>query len=309
MPLSLLLPVMVLLIVPPHVESQATRPAGTTAATAPKSGAAAPDRRLAQAEEALAAGDVDKAFGLATAAAGDRPNNAPGHVMLARVHLARGGLEAAWAALDRAVRLDPRNVDALAYLGFVGGRLATAAFERLKEEAPESARVRQLEAETYELQERKSDAETSYEAALAADPRLLDALLPLARLKRGRLACEEAIALYERAEAVRPTFDAAYGMGFCLAYMQEDAAAVDRFEQAVKRDPTAAVAWSGLGTSLVRSGRQAQGIDALKRALAIEPKMSDGWYKLGMAYQAAGDTGRAKEAFSRAEALRTGSRP
>jgi len=169
--------------------------------------------------------------------------------------------------------------------------------------------VKQLEAEAYELQDRRDDAEAAYEAALAIDAGLMDALLPLARLKRGRLACEEAVALYERAEKVRPTFEAAYGMGFCYAYLQEDATAIARYELAVERDPKAAVAWSGLGNALVKIGRTAKGIDALKRALAIEPRMSDGWYMLGMAYQGAGDAARAKEAFAKAEALRSGGRP
>ena len=119
-----------------------------------------------------------------------------------------------------------------------------------------------------------------------------------------RLACDEAIALYERAEAVKPTFDSAFGLGFCLAYMQDDAAAVTRYGQAVKRDPTAAVAWSGLGAALVKVGRTADGVAALKRAVALEPGMSEPWYMLGMAYQATGDTVRSKEAFAKAEQLR-----
>jgi predicted Zn-dependent protease len=91
-----------------------------------------------------------------------------------------------------------------------------------------------------------------------------------------------------------------------LAYMQEDAAAVAYFEQAVKRDSTAAVAWSGLGNARVKVGRTAAGIDALRRAVTIEPRMSDGWYMLGMAYQTAGDAVQAKAAFAKVEQLRKG---
>jgi tetratricopeptide (TPR) repeat protein len=225
-------------------------------------------------------------------------------VLLARIHIERDELEQAYEELDRALRADPRNVDALAYLGLVSGQLAASAFERLATEAPGSARVLQLQGETFEAQDRRSDAETAYQAALNVQPDLLDALLPLAKLKRIRLACEEAIALYERAEAVKPTFDSAFGLGFCLAYMQDDEAAVTRYGQAVKRDPTAAVAWSGLGAALVKVGRTADGVAALKRAVALEPGMSEPWYMLGMAYQATGDAVRSKEAFAKAEQLR-----
>jgi tetratricopeptide (TPR) repeat protein len=168
--------------------------------------------------------------------------------------------------------------------------------------------VLQLQAETFEAQDRRKDAEASYEAALKVQPDLLDALLPLARLKRMRLACEEAVPLYERAEALAPTFDAVYGLGFCLGYLQDHKAAVARFEQAVKRDPKAAVAWSGLGTALVNVGRTNDGIAALRTAVTLEPGMSEAWYMLGMAYQTAGDAVRSKEAFAKVEALRAGAK-
>ena len=276
---------------------------------APAASAARPDPRLAEADRALAQGDVARALELASAAVAARPASARARLLLARAHLEQGDFEKAYVELDRALQADPRNVDVLAYMGLVSGTLASATFQRLATEAPGSARVKQLEAEALTLQERRSDAEAAYEAALAIDPTLIEALLALGKLKRIRLACDEAVALYERAEAVRPTFDAAYGLGFCRAYLQEDAAAVASFELAVKRDPKAAVAWSGLGTALVKTGRAADGIAALQRALAIEPRMSDGWYMLGMAYQSSGDSVRAKDAFAKAEALRGGAKP
>ena len=264
------------------------------------------DPRLVEAQRALTRGELARAFELGSAYVKAHPREAPGRVLLARVHLERDELDQAYEQLDRALRAEPRNVDALAYLGLVSGQLAASAFEHLVTEAPGSARALQLQGETFEAQDRRKDAETAYEAALKTQPDLLDALLPLAKLKRIRLACEEAIALYERAEAVKPTFDSAFGLGFCLAYMQDDAAAVIRYEQAVKRDPTAAVAWSGLGAALVKVGRTADGVAALKRAVALEPRMSEPWYMLGMAYQATGDTVRSKEAFAKAEELRAG---
>ena len=79
-------------------------------------------------------------------------------------------------------------------------------------------------AESLEAQDRRQAAETEYEAALAPRPDLLEALLGLAKLKRIRLACDEAIALYKnRAEAsVRPTFEGAYGLGMCESVRQND---------------------------------------------------------------------------------------
>ena len=278
-------------------------------ASAQQRPAPAPDPRVAEGERALVGGDAAKALQLADAAIAARPANTAARMLAARAHIERGELDAAWRELDGVLTRVPDNVDALALMGLVSGRLAGATFEALEKTAPESARVQQLKGEALEAQDQRADAEAAYEAALKAQPDLLDALLPLARLKRIRLACDEAVPLYERAERLTPTSDGAYGLGFCFGILQEDEKAVGYYRQAVTRDSSSAVAWSGLGTSLVKVGKIAEGISALKKGLAIEPRMSDGWYMLGLAYQAAKEPVLSKEAFDRAEALRIGARP
>jgi tetratricopeptide (TPR) repeat protein len=171
--------------------------------------------------------------------------------------------------------------------------------------SPGSGRLHQLMAESLEAQDRRQAAETEYEAAIAARPDLLDPLLGLAKLKRIRLACDEAIPLYEKAEAIRPTFDGAYGLGVCESVGQNDEAAVRHFEQALQRDPRAAVAWVGLGTSLTHLHRPADAVLKLRRAIALEPGMGEAYYALGMAYQSSGDKANAAAAFEKAEQLAT----
>ena len=236
------------------------------------------------------------------------PRDARARILLARAHLGRNRLTAAYDQLERALALDPRNVDALYYLGLVAGDLAATEFQRLHDTAPDSARVHQLRAETFEAQERRSDAEREYEAALRQDPSLVDALLGLGRLKRRRLAGEDAVALYERAEAIRSTFDGAYGLGICLSTLQDDRAAVARFQQALRYDGTSALALAGLGTSLVKIGQTADGINRLERAVAIQPNLVEAHYMLGMAYRTAGQKERSDQAFRKAEQLRAGAR-
>ena len=263
-----------------------------------------PGPRLAEAQRALTRGDLALAFELGSAYVKAHPRDAQGRLLLARVHIERGELDQAYDELDRALRADPRNVDVLAHLGLVSGHLAAMAFERLATEAPGSARVLQLQGETFEAQERRKDAETAYQAALDVQPDLLDALLPLAKLKRIRLACEEAVVLYDKAEAIRPTFEGAYGLGVCHSTLQNDELAVTRFQEAVARDPDAAVAWAGLGTSLVKLRRTAEGIEKLEKAVALEPAMAEAHYMLGLAYQTAGDGARSAAAFKKAEDVR-----
>jgi tetratricopeptide (TPR) repeat protein len=259
---------------------------------------------LEEAERALAAGDLDRGLTVGTAYLQRYPQNLKAKVLLIRVHLARGEWDAAYRIANRAARAHPSDVDVLYYLGLVTRRLASDEFQRLARVAPDSARVHQLQAEMFEAQERRADAEKEYAAALAATPDLLEGLLGLAKLKRIRLACEEAVQLYEKAESIRQTFDAAYGLGVCHSYLQNDEMAVKKFEQAVRRNPSAAVAWAGWGTSLVKLRRTGEGITKLQRAIALEPAMYEAHYALGMAYQASGDAVRAQDAFKKAEQLR-----
>src|SRR5262245_43772021 len=263
--------------------------------------AAAPDNRLALAARALAASDFDRAFQLGTAYLKQHPSDARAHVLIARVEIAGGDYDAAYDALQSALKADPRNVDALYYLGMVTGTLAQQRFHDLETKAPDSALLHQLAAEALVAQDKRAAAEKEYEAALARRPDLLESLLGLARLQRIRLGCDTALPLYDRAEAIRPTFDGAYGRAMCQSLLQDDEAAVKSFEQAIEREPRAAVAWVGIGSSLNKLRRSKEAIAKLQHAIELEPTMGEAYYALGLTYQSAGQTELAQEAFKKAE--------
>jgi tetratricopeptide (TPR) repeat protein len=281
--------VVIICQVAPHAQTAAKR--------------ATDDPRLTSARRALSVGDSAGALTLAREYLAQHPADVRAHVLIARTEIRTGDFDAAFQQLRRAMRVAPRNEDVLYYMGLVSARLAEQELLRLAQLAPESARVHQLQAEALEAQDRRTAAEEEYEAALKVKPDLIDALLPLAKLKRIRLACEDAIPLYEKAEALRPTFDGAYGLGVCYGYLQRDEEAVGKFEAATQRDPKAAVAWVGLGTSLAKTGRAADGVPKLQHAIALEPKMGEAYYALGMAYQASRQPELAKKAFRQAEQL------
>lgn len=290
--------------------STATAASGMVTLQTPADPAApVPGPLLSEASAALAGGDASRALQIATSYLERHPRDVGALVLIVRAHVQRQDWDNAYRVVSRAARDHPADLDVLYYVGLVTRRLASDQFERLVKMAPQSARVHQVQAEVFEAQERRADAEREYRAALAAQPDLLEALLGLAKLERIRLACTEAIDHYRKAEAIRPTFDAAYGIGVCRAQMHDDANAVSDFERAVERDPSAGVAWAWLGTSLVKLGRTARGIEVLERAVALEPEMSEAHYVLGMAYRTSGDAARAKAAFERVEQLRARSRP
>ena len=268
--------------------------------------AAVPRSDVAEAERALAERAPERAVAIARSMVKLRPKDVSARVLLARAHLALSDLDAAEQQLQEAVRLAPGDEHALYYLGLVTSQLARREFERLFALAPGSARVHQLMAESLEASDQRAAAEQEYEAALRADPEAHDSLIGLARLQRIRLDCDRAVANYQRAERLRPSFEGAYGLGSCQLRAQDYAAAIASLEQAVARDPSAAHAWVALGSARLGAGRAKEAVAALERAIALAPKMGEAYYMLGRVYQSTGDTVRARDAYERARQLRVG---
>lgn len=266
-----------------------------------------PNARVAaavhDASRALSAGDVDRALSLAMQYLEANAASVPARLVIARAYLVRGEYAQAYDQLRRASRTSPQNIDVLYYLGIAAGRLAEMELQRLAQVAPDSARVHQIRAESLEMQQRPHEAAAAYEAAVARQPELIDALLGLAKLRRTALRCTEAIALYRKAEALRPTFEGAFGLGVCLQYEQQDQLAAEQFQKATVRDPADALAWKELGMAEMKRGRMPRAIAHLQRAIKLQPDMHGAYYALGQIYRAAGDLEKAKEAFAAAERL------
>jgi Tfp pilus assembly protein PilF len=261
------------------------------------------DLRLSQAFKALYAGDPNRAQQLASAHLKQFPNSVRGLVLAARAHVARDEFPAAYDLLRKALALDPRNVDVLYFFGIVSRELATREFDRLYAVAPDGARVHQLMAESFKMQDKLAEAAAEYELALRASPDQPDALLGLADLRREESSCDEAVLLYQRAQAVKPTYEGSYGLGACLAMQNEHARAAEEFRGALTHDPRSAIAYFALGNSLLQSGNTTAALAPLERAVALEPRMRQAYYLLGRAYRAIGSLERSRQAFARADAL------
>lgn len=263
----------------------------------------AADSRLSDAFKALYSGDPDRALRLTSEYLKQHATDVNGLVLAARAQIARHDHDAAYDALRKALAVDPQNPDVLYFLGIVSGELAARAFDRLGKLAPDGVRAHQLLARLLKLQDKPVEAAAEYELALKTDPNSLDVLLEFARLRREESNCDEASALYERAERVKPTFDGAYGLGVCFARRFAHERAVAQFRLALKRDPQSAATYFELGSSLLRLNDAAGAADALEHAVRIEPRMRQAYYVLGRAYQSMGQAARAQQAFARADEL------
>jgi tetratricopeptide (TPR) repeat protein len=263
----------------------------------------AADTRLGEAFKALYAGDPDRALRLSSEYLKQHSTDVNGLVLSARAQIAREDYDAAYGLLRRALAVDARHPDVLYFLGIVSGQLATRAFERLGTLAPDGDRVHQLLARSLKLQDKPVEAVAEYELALKANADSLDALLEFAELRREESNCDEASALYERAERVKPTYDGAFGLGLCFARQFDHQQAVEQFRRALKRDPRSAPAYFELGSSLLRLGDAPAAAEALEHAVRLEPRMRQAYYVLGRAYQVMGQATRAQQAFARADAL------
>lgn len=268
-----------------------------------------PARRglLDEAFRALHQADYARATMLANRYLKTHPGNSGARVLLAQVLIAQGDLPAAFQKLREALTIDPRNVDALYYLGSVAGALSQAELQRLYAAAPESARVHQLMAESLKAQERMTEAEQEYRAALEANPRSVELLVALGDLKRGQSAFDDAMDYYSRAHQIEPrSYDGVYGLGVCHSYRQDHARAIEYFRRAVSLDPDSAPARLALGDSLLRSGQAEAALVELKAAAALEPGMHQAHYLVGRIYQRLGHAEEAAASFARVDELLKG---
>src|SRR2546422_4597521 len=114
---------------------------------------------LVDGTRALYRGNYQRAVSLAQSYMKAHPKVAAAYLLLARAEIAEGKYLSAYRELLSALRMDPKNVDALYYLGRVSLVLSQIQYQQLYSPGPESLRVHQVLAESYLSQENKSRSE------------------------------------------------------------------------------------------------------------------------------------------------------
>lgn len=166
--------------------------------------------------------------------------------------------------LEAAIEKRPGDPDLTYYLAEAHARLSRRLVDRLRQEAPDSARARQLTAEALVAAGNRAGAEKEYRAALAARADLRGIHLAL-----GELILETGD--YEKAEP--------------------------EFRAEAELAPGSAVAAYRLGQVLLNRGRLKEAAAELQRADKLQPGMPETQVELGKALAASGDLAGAEGLF------------
>ena len=259
---------------------------------------------LNESAKALYRGEPERAATLAVTYLKTHPSDPAARVLFARAVLAQGNFQVAYDELQKALKIDPNNIDALYYLSLIATALAQNEFKQLYALAPESDRVHQLLAESFKAQENPVEAENEYLTALKVKPHSLEILVALGELKREQSKFDEAIDYYSQAEHIGPLdYDIAYGLGACYTYKQDHQKALAYFRQAIRFEASSGAAHFALGNVMFQLGQMAEAIVALKTAVTFEPKLRQAYFLLGRAQQKSGQQLAAKAAFRKVDEL------
>ncbi len=263
---------------------------------------------------------------------------------VARAKERKKDVAGAEASYERALRLDPDFAYARRRLlrlaldrqDFPRARLMAEYLLTRSGEVPEHHFLAGLVAAR---DDKKDDARGHYRDAISkAGGNYPEAFFNLALLEKGDGHLDLAIAAYQQAIALRPTYQQAYNnLGLALGAAGRPDEAVAAFQRAIAIDGNYATAWLNLGelelgrdrhdaaiaafkkaiaarasypqarldlaVALGRAGQRAQAIATYRELVATEPRYVAGWHNLGLALEDAHDDGGAVDAWQRALAV------
>ena len=259
---------------------------------------------LTETSRLLYRGDFGEAAARARQYLKAHPNDSAARILLARALLAQGNYLGAYSELSRVVWSDPKNIDGLYYLGWTSTNLSQLEYQELSRLAPDSFRVHQLLAESYEAQENKAKAEEEYLAALKASPQSSQILDDLGDLKREAFQFDEAAKYYQRAVKISPRdYEGVYGLGACALFNHDLPKAIEYLREATSVDPKSSAARLALGDALLRDNQTVLAINELKVAVKIQPDMRQAYSLLARAYAKLGQPQLAQEALKKEQEL------
>ncbi|WP_322031721.1 tetratricopeptide repeat protein [Paraburkholderia sp. J76] len=223
-----------------------------------------------------------------------------------------GANDAALAACEQLLAVDPQHFDALHLAGMIQLRrdraAARALFERALalREAPDILVSFALACDGTDPAQ-AAQAHAALQRALELDPHQADALNNFANLHAARGDFATAIALFERLIAERPgNAIAHYNYGSLLLTSGQNARAVAPLVRAIELEPAHVSAHVNLGNVLIALNRLDEALAVLAAARTLDPDASDVLTNLGCVQRLLGRHDEARAQLERAVALAPG---
>lgn len=193
-------------------------------------------------------------------------------------------------ALNRAF---PRDPDVLYLSVHTYSDLSIRASQELLFTAPSSYQVRQLNAETWEMQGKWDEAAAEYKAISADNPKLPGIHYRIGRLILSKpqtpTTVQDARKEFEEELKINPSnAGAEYVLGELAREDGDMPVAIDHFTKATKLEAGFADAYIGLGRALIGAERGADAVAPLEQALKLQPDNPAVHYNLAIAYKRAG---------------------
>ena len=203
--------------------------------------------------------------------------------------LAKGQFEAARAAFQRAIEIDPEYAMAHANLGISLGKLGNAAqsvehLERalqLNPQISDGAEIRNNFAVSLSQVGRMSEAIAEFQRCLKLDSHNAQAHFNFGVVLSACGQLDQAIDHYQRALELRPDLvDAHNNLGLALAGRGQRDEAIAHFRKALEIRPDYLEAHNNLGNVLADAGRLDEAIAHFRKALELKPDCIDACYNL-----------------------------
>lgn len=232
----------------------------------------------------------------------------PAWLKLGMQQLQAGQLSLAKGTYEQVLSVNPRNTDALHWLGVVGHQqgdsaLAVDFIGQAIQLAPNIPFYRSTLGNVLQAIGQGAAAIESYRMALTLKPDFAEAHnnLGIALYALGRF--NDAIESYQRAIQFLPTYAEAFNnLGVAFRALGVEDQATVYFNRAVLINPNYAQALSNFGSAMLDKVPNVAET-SLRKAVALNPDDHKAWTSLGMVLQMQGALDEAKACFGRATAL------
>lgn len=223
----------------------------------------------------------------------------------------QGQFDAARAEYQDVLGLDPRQFDALYFLGVLAAQTedmprAADMLRQAAEVNPNHAQAQHNLAAALAALNRAEDALAAYNKALALKPDYAEAHHGRGRMLANLRSYDDAVAAFTQAVALNPQdIEAQRNRGLILAGLHRHADAVMAFNAVLLLKPDDAHIHNAKGQSLHYLRRYEDALRAYDSALAINPNHAEAWSNRGAALAALKYLPAAVESYDRALTLKS----